>query len=285
MAQTELLAAGTEMGAVTLFVENLERVRAFYQQGVGLEVLRDTTGTVVLGRGSIPILILEQRKELARAAQGSAGLFHTAILFDTEEALASSVYSIATKYPNLFTGSSDHFVSLAFYFDDPEGNGVELYWDFPREKWQNLTDKMTTAYLDPNLFLKTHLNESLAAAPLASAAKVGHVHLQVGTIPEALDFYTEKLGFELQLLYGKQALFVSAGGYHHHIGMNTWNSQGAGLRSPALGLGQLNILVPSLDEVIASNERLNHHGVVSEFDGKTLSLLDPWANKIQLGVG
>ena len=282
---TETITPTTHMGAVTLYVDNLERVKGFYQLGVGLDVLAEENGTATLGRGTTPLLVLDQRKDLSKAAIGSAGLFHTAVLFDTQEQLASAVYSIASKYPNLFTGSSDHFVSQAFYFDDPEGNGVELYWDYPREKWDGQTDKMTTMYLDPNAFLREHLTEQSAASPIGGPATIGHVHLQVGQIPEAHDFYVNKLGFELQVAYGKQALFVSAGGYHHHVGMNTWNSQGAGLRAPALGLGQVNIVVPTTEEVVAINERLRGFDIDTDFDGEYLNVLDPWANRIKVAVG
>ncbi|HQE47370.1 MAG TPA: VOC family protein, partial [Rhodoglobus sp.] len=224
----DILAADTAMGPVTLRVGNLDAMTAYYRDGVALQVLEEAGPRVTLGRGTTPVVILEHAPELVHASPRDAGLFHTAILFDTEEALAAAVYSVARKYPNTFTGSSDHLVSKAFYFSDPEGNGVELYWDRERSAWSwaHGAIEMSTLYLDPNAFLQENLTEAAAEEPLIGGAKVGHVHLQVGDIPSARDFYVTTLGFEETAAYGPQALFVSAGGYHHHMAMNTWNSAG-----------------------------------------------------------
>ena len=281
------LAADTAMGAVTLKAGDLDALTAYYRDAVALEVLAATADTVTLGRGTTPVIILEHAPMLRHASPRDAGLFHTAILFDTEEALAAAVYSVARKYPNTFTGSSDHIVSKAFYFTDPEGNGVELYWDRDRSTWSWVhgTIEMGTLYLDPNLFLQQNLTEAAVEQPVIGGARVGHVHLQVGDIPSAREFYVNRLGFEETAAYGPQALFVSAGGYHHHMGMNTWNSAGAGLRLPALGLARVDISVPTADDLGALAERLGHHGVPVRDDGRTLSFDDPWANLIQVQAG
>src|SRR6188768_4077525 len=131
----DLLAADTAMGAVTLRVADLDASTAYYRDGVGLQVLSADGPVVALGRGTTAVVILEHAPELKHASPRDAGLFHTAILFESEEALAAAVYSVARKHPNTFTGSSDHLVSKAFYFTDPEGNGVELYWDRDRSQW------------------------------------------------------------------------------------------------------------------------------------------------------
>jgi catechol 2,3-dioxygenase len=232
----DILAADTAMGAVTLKVANLDRMIGYYQQGVGLSLLAQEGDSAILGRPGKPSLVLELAPELKHASQNAAGLFHTAFLFDTKADLAASVYSVAQKFPNTFTGSSDHLVSEAFYFDDPEGNGVELYWDRDPSawKWNGNTIEMGTVYLDPNRFLQENLTEAGATDVGASATGVGHVHLKVGDIQTAKQFYVDTVGFEITIEYGKQALFVSAGGYHHHLGMNTWQSSGAGTRTPAL---------------------------------------------------
>ncbi|MEP6480121.1 MAG: VOC family protein, partial [Rhodoglobus sp.] len=119
----EKLAADTGMGAVTLRVGDLDAMTAYYRDAVALQVLDTAGDTVTLGRGTTPVIILKHAPELKHASPRDAGLFHTAILFDTEEALAAAVYSVAQKHPGTFTGSSDHLVSKAFYFTDPEGNG------------------------------------------------------------------------------------------------------------------------------------------------------------------
>jgi catechol 2,3-dioxygenase len=282
----EKLAADTAMGAVTLRVGDLDAMTAYYRDAVALTVLDGTADTVTLGRGTTPVLILQHAPELKHASPRDAGLFHTAILFDTEQALAASVYSVAQKYPNTFTGSSDHLVSKAFYFTDPEGNGVELYWDRERSAWSWVhgTVEMATLRLDPNTFLQENLTQEAVEQPVIGGAQVGHVHLQVGDVASAREFYVNRLGFDETAAFGAQALFVSAGGYHHHMAMNTWNSAGAGPRLPALGLARIDIEVPTADDLGSLTERLGHYGVATRDDGATVSFDDPWANLIRVSA-
>jgi len=283
-SESTLLAADTAMGPVTLKVGDLDAMTAYYRDAVALQVLSATGDTATLGRGTTPVVILEHAPELNHASPRDAGLFHTAILFDTEEALAAAVYSVASKYPKTFAGSADHLVSKAFYFSDPEGNGVELYWDRERSAWSWVhgSVEMATLGLDPNAFLGENLTDEAVAEPLIGGAQVGHVHLQVGDVTSAREFYVDTLGFEETAVYGAQALFVSAGGYHHHMAMNTWKSAGAGPRLPALGLARVDIEVPSHDDLGALTERMTHHGVAVRDDGRTVSFDDPWANLIRV---
>lgn len=280
----ETLAADTAMGPVTLKVADLDAMTAYYRDGVALQVLDAAGPVVTLGRGTTPVLILEHAPELAHFSPRDAGLFHTAILFDTQEALAAAVYSVARTYPNTFTGSSDHLVSKAFYFSDPEGNGVELYWDRDRSTWSwtHGTLEMATLYLDPNAFLQEHLTEQAASDPVVGGARVGHVHLQVGDVETAREFYIGALGFEKTMEMPGSALFVSAGGYHHHMAMNVWNSRGAGKRANTLGLGRIDIEVPAADDLGGLVERMNHHGLATRDDGRTVSVDDPWGNLINV---
>ncbi len=283
-----LLAADTGMGAVTLRVGDLDGMIRYYRDGVTLELLSHDGPVAVLGRGTTPLLILEHAPELKHASPSSAGLFHTAVLFDSAEALATAVYSVATRYPGLFTGSSDHLVSEAFYFNDPEGNGVELYVDRDRSKWSwaHGQVEMSTIFLDPNAYLREHLTEAgMNAATTGTGvgdAIIGHVHLSVGDVDSAREFYVDRLGFEVTTMYGTQALFVSAGGYHHHMAMNTWNSRGAGRRRLALGLGKVEIVVPSADDLGQLGERMSHHKVPTRDDGRTLAFDDPWSNLVEV---
>ena len=256
MSTQDLLAADTAMGAVTLLVADLDAMTAYYRDAVALSVIGQTADTVTLGRVATPIIILSHAPGLVHASPRDAGLFHTAILFDSEAALAAAVYSVATKAPGTFTGSSDHLVSKAFYFTDPEGNGVELYWDRDRGQWSwtHGQIEMNTLFLDPNAFLQQNLTPEAIECPNLGDAVVGHVHLSVGDIPSAREFYVDRLGFEQTTLFGSQALFVSAGGYHHHMAMNTWNSAGAGRRARTLGLGQVDIVLPTSDDLGALGE-------------------------------
>ncbi|WP_344093173.1 VOC family protein [Microbacterium deminutum] len=275
------LAADTAMGAVTLLVGDLDGMTRYYRDVVTLQVLSAEGDTVTLGRSGRPIVVLTHDPALRSAAPGSAGLFHTAILFETQAALAAALYSVARHAPGTFTGSADHLVSQAFYFTDPEGNGIELYWDRARTEWSWVHGhvEMATLYLDPNRFLTDHLTEEASGGATAGdAASVGHVHLSVGDVATARAFYVEALGFDETATLGNQAVFVSAGGYHHHMAMNVWNSRGAGPRMPALGLARVNLALPDTDAVGELGERLRHHGLAVRDDGRTLTFDDPWNN-------
>jgi catechol 2,3-dioxygenase len=284
-----LLAADTAMGPVTLLVADLDAMTAYYRDAVALRVIDETPGgataaRVTLGRGTTPVIILEDSPGLKHASPHDAGLFHTAILFETERALAASVYSVAQKHPGSFTGSSDHLVSKAFYFTDPEGNGVELYWDRDRTQWSwtHGSIEMSTLFLDPNGFLRENLTDEVIENPVDGGARVGHVHLSVGDTATAREFYVDRLGFEQTIEIPGQAVFVSAGKYHHHMAMNVWNSRGAGRRARTLGLGQVDIIVPSADDIGALTERMSHFGIETRDDGATVAFDDPWANLIRV---
>ena len=272
------------MGPVTLLVADLDVMTAYYRDSVAMQVLGSEGNRVTLGRGTNPVIVLEHSPALKHAGPRDAGLFHTAILFDTEEALAAAVYSTARKHPGSFTGSADHIVSKAFYFNDPEGNGVELYWDRDRSAWSwtHGTIEMGTLALDPNEFLADNLTPEAIEQPVVGGATVGHVHLSVGDTETAREFYADRLGFETMVEIPGQAVFVSAGKYHHHMAMNVWNSRGAGRRSRTLGLGQVDIVVPTPDDVGALTERMTHYGIEARNDGATVAFDDPWANLIRV---
>lgn len=291
----DAIAAGTGLDAVTLLVGDLDLQTRYYRDALALDVIAQPAerlegagrgDVVTLGRGSTPLVILRHTPDLPPARRGQAGLFHTALLFDDQAGLAATLASVAAAAPETFIGSADHLVSLAFYLTDPEGNGVELYWDRSRSLWGWTPDgrvQMDSLRLDPNAFVREHLTDELAAAPGRGDAVVGHVHLQVGDVPAARAFYVDALGFDVTAEW-HGALFVSAGGYHHHLAMNTWNSAGAGPRASSLGLGEVAIVVPTADEVAALGDRLAHHGVPTSHDGATLRFDDPWRNHVKVSV-
>jgi catechol 2,3-dioxygenase len=238
--------------------------------------------------------MLEDAPGLHNAGPQAAGLYHTAILFDTERALAAAVYSVARRSPGTFTGSADHLVSKAFYFTDPEGNGIELYWDRNRSlwSWTHGTIEMASLRLDPNEFLQQNLTPEVVGDPIdgsavlgtavVGTAVVGHVHLSVGDIATARQFYVDRLGFETTAELPGTALFVSAGKYHHHMAMNVWNSRGATRRERTLGLAEVDIVVPSADDLGALTERMAHYGIESRDSGQSVAFDDPWANLIRV---
>lgn len=270
------------MGPVTLRVKDLDAQMRYYQQGIGLELVASETDSVQLGVAGQTLLVLQHAPELRHAGSHEAGLFHTAFLFQSQTALANAVRNLATRNPGSFTGSADHLVSEAFYFDDPEGNGVELYFDRDRTKWSwtHGQIEMGTFALDPNNYLQTFSDESTQFSP----GSIGHVHLSVGNIGQAQDFYVNKLGFETTLNWGGTALFVSAGGYHHHMAMNIWRSRGAGRRQLALGLGDVQIKLSHFEELAAAKDRLAFHGAQIQDTTNGLITFDPWDNQITLSL-
>ncbi len=290
---TELLPGDTRMGRVSLDVADLDALTAFYRDVLLLQVLAERPSEVDLGRGGETLVTLRHRPDLPKGERRSAGLFHTALLHPDRATLAATLASVAIRVPQLYTGAGDHLVSQAFYLDDPEGNGIELYWDRPRDewRWQDGRVVMDTLYIDPNGFIGEHLTDAardlLSTEPERRSAldgldgTVGHVHLKVGDAELAKRFYVDLLGFELTADV-PGAVFVSAGGYHHHMAMNTWRSAGAGLRAPGLGLGRVDITLPDATEVARAAARLRAHGVQLRDTGAAVELDDPWGNLVRL---
>lgn len=273
------LPAGTGMGVVELNVSDLDLVRDYYVDAVGLEVLSEEAGTAVLGF-DIPLIELHEGSGAAQASPTEAGLYHSAILYPDGPALAEALMSISAVAPESFQGSADHAVSEAFYFTDPEGNGLELYIDRPADEWvwEDGEVQMGSAPLDPNAFISEHLgNDS------AGGAVLGHVHLKVGDLDDAEVFYSEILGFAVTAR-SDGALFYAADGYHHHVATNTWQSNGAGVRTNETGLGSLSITVADAAALDALADRLEAAGTVFERDGAVLFTADPWGNTVRVSA-
>ncbi|WP_017584573.1 VOC family protein [Nocardiopsis valliformis] len=289
-ADERVLSAETAMDAVTLRVGDLENMASYYASALALEPIEERSHgrevRRVLGRGGTPMIRLISTPGLPGVDPGQAGLFHTAFLFDDAAALAATVHRSANDPRSRFVGSSDHLVSEAFYFTDPEGNGIELYTDRDRADWKydNGQLRMSTLYLDPNAYLRTHLDEAVVAEGPQRAGRVGHVHLQVGDIATARAFYVDALGFETTVATYPGALFAAAGGYHHHVAMNTWNSAGAGPRAAGLGLGDVAVTVPAREELDALVARLTALGVAHADTGRSVVLDDPWGTQVTVAL-
>lgn len=291
MHAQDLLPTDTAMGTLTLKVGDLALLSTYYATALGLQVLEDGADAVVLGRRGKAVVRLEEARHLHLPPRGEAGLFHTALLFADRSDLAAAVASAARHPLSSFVGSADHLVSEAFYFTDPEGNGIELYFDRPRDTWDwsqdargNRSVVMDSLPLSPQAYIDEHLTEAAVSDAASRSADVGHVHLQVGDVDTARRFYVDVLGFERTAGWHDQALFVSAGGYHHHMAMNVWNSRGAGPRKDTLGLGEVLISVPSADEVGALADRLSTAGVANHSTGAELRFEDPWRNRLRVAV-
>lgn len=274
-----LLGEGTGMGAVDLLTDDIDALQAFYQQGVGLELLAEDAESVTLGAGGRELLRLIEATG-APDDPRQAGLYHNAFLFPDEASLALAIANTAAVSPASFQGSSDHRVSQAFYFGDPAGNGVELYVDRPADDWEwsDGQVRMGSEFLDPNTFIEEHLYTSAAAAPI-----MGHVHLRGGDLELAEEFYADTLGFAVTSR-SEGALFMAADGYHHHLAVNTWNSAGAGERPESLGLGRVTIEVANQEEIASIAERLEAAGLDFESTGTRLVVNDPWGTVVEVTV-
>jgi len=243
------IAPETRMGPVELSVADLERSLDYWQRTVGLRLLERENGTASLGTDTELVSLTEEPG--AQPDLGHTGLFHVALLVPDRPSLARWLAHAAREGVQL-TGLSDHAVSEAIYMRDPDHHGIEIYADRPRTLWEGEVSRlMTTLPIDVDDLL-AELDDP-AAEPfegLPDGTAVGHVHLRVADIPAAVDFYNRVLGFDVMAQAGPAAAFLSAGGYHHHVGANTWESLGA---SPALPgsatLRHATIVVPDAAEL------------------------------------
>jgi catechol 2,3-dioxygenase len=212
--------------SVELRVRDLGATERFYAEALGLERVRDEP--LALGAGGRPLLILRQAEAAVPAPPGSTGLFHVALRFPDRPELARALRRLATVGVPL-SGASDHGVSEALYLGDPDHNGIELYRDRPTEEWP-LEPDGSVAMFTRRLDLHDVLQEAPedGAGPAAPGTDIGHVHLKVSDLERSVDFYRDNLGLNLRARYGREAAFLAAGAYHHHVGLNTWQSLGGG---------------------------------------------------------
>jgi catechol 2,3-dioxygenase len=245
------LPDSTTVGAVELTVADLERSLSYYREAVGLRVLAVDGNRASLGVEGRELLRLVEEPAV-KPARGYSGLYHFALLLPERRDLARWLAHAARERIAL-VGLSDHFVSEALYLSDPDEHGIEIYWDRPRETWEGqVAVRMTTLPLDVEDLL-SELPGSPVEEPfesLPSGTRMGHVHLKVARIPETLAFYRDVLGFGVMAQLGSHALFISAGGYHHHLGANTWESADAPAAPPGTAaLRHATIVLPSADEL------------------------------------
>lgn len=278
MSNPALLSESLEIAPSQLYVADIDTMKKFYHQHVGLDILASSKSSVLLGKDEIGIIELISRPKLAFASPRDAGLFHNAVLFSSRGDLSRTVGKLIEARPQLYSGTGDHLVSEAFYFSDPEGNGLELYFDRPKEAWNwvNGQVQMDTGYIDPIEYIYKNASESSS-----DDRKIGHVHLKIGDISEARKFYVSMLGFTITAQM-PGALFVSVAGYHHHIGLNTWISSGASKRQMTLGLSNVTITLNHDDDVSRLATRLEEYGYPFSHTNRALVLSDPWDNKLTI---
>ncbi len=214
------------VGMVTLRVKNLDAVADYYRDVIGLTVMERSGAAAKLGTGGIALLVLEARPDAAIEPRNAAGLYHTAFLMPTRKDLARWLVHAASHRVSL-SGFADHLVSESVYLDDPEGNGIEVYADRDSSQWQwsEGSVKMATDELNiPDLLSLTNTRVAdYAKAP--DGLRVGHMHLRVGDLAQAERFYHGTVGLD-PTRKRNGAAFLSSGRYHHHLGMNVWQSQG-----------------------------------------------------------
>ncbi len=273
---------GTAIGAVHLTISDLRRSVRFYETHLGFTVHRRDDRSAWLGAGAADLLILTQC-ETAPRVRGTTGLYHFAILVPSRADLARSLRRLVAT-DTIMQGAADHGVSEALYLADEDGIGIEIYRDRPRDQWPMASGRLRMG-ADP-LDLEALLEEAGradSAAGLPQGTVIGHVHLHVSTLDEAQTFYVDLLGFELTQRYGPSALFVAAGGYHHHIGLNTWAGVGAPPPPPgAIGLKHFEVAFPGSGAREGVVSRLNAAGVVPEPVDGGLLIRDPAKNAILL---
>lgn len=276
----------TSLGAVHLVVPSLDRSLEFYRQVLGFSVLRREGATADLGSGGTPLLVLSERPGARPRPPHTTGLYHFAVLFPARADLARALQRlIETRYP--IEGASDHLVSEAVYLADPDGNGIEIYADRPRSAWpvRNGQLQMATNALDLEGLLTELKTDPRPWSGLPEGTRIGHIHLHVADLRAAETFYRDVVGFDLMLHYGHSASFLSAGGYHHHLGLNTWAGVGAPPPPPdAVGLRWFTIAVPGRAEVDGITRRARETGVRCEEQGEGVLLWDPSGNGMLVAV-
>jgi catechol 2,3-dioxygenase len=277
------IPAAARMGAVHLTVADLERSLDYYRDSIGLDALEQGAGRATLGVGGTRLLELVEEPG-AKPAPGRTGLFHFALLLPDRPSLARWLAHAIRERVRL-SGASDHFVSEAIYLSDPDHHGIEIYHDRPRELWEGtVAARMGTDPLDLNSLLgELDDPESEPFERQPGATTMGHVHLQVSDIPASIGFYRDLLGFGLMAEYGSQAAFLSAGGYHHHVGANTWRSGGAPPPAPgSAALRRYEIVLPGAAERDALAARIADGGVEVEADADGPLARDPSGNAFVL---
>ncbi|MGP4063020.1 VOC family protein [Halobacillus sp. H74] len=270
--------------SVHLIVEDVTRSSQFYQQVLGFKVLAQTDMMIQLTADGInPLLTIEGQKESQGLDPGATGLYHFALLLPERSDLANFLRHLISE--NIQVAGSDHFVSEAVYFSDPDGNGIEVYIDRPSEAWvwKEGQVKMTVDPLDFNGLIMSAEEKGWGGIPPETL--LGHIHLHVSDLSNTEEYYCNGLGFDVVSRFGDQALFISSGGYHHHIGLNTWKGTGAPPPDKnSRGLRSFDIIYPNDPLRQAAVDRLRKMDAWIQEEGNIIMTRDPSANYIRLQV-
>jgi catechol 2,3-dioxygenase len=271
------LPATLRLGVVHLTVSDLDRSILFYERAIGLKTHRREAGEAAMGVGEEDLIVLVEEPGALRAGR-HAGLYHYALLYPSREELARAALRLAATGTPI-QGASDHGTHEAIYLPDPDGNGIELAADRPREAWPDLANPGWDGGprpLDMDALLATVAGEQ-PRREAGPGLAVGHVHLHVGDVDRGLAFYRDVLGFQLVMFFPGQAAFVSAGGYHHHLGFNVWRGEGVPpVPKGRVGLRHWTVVLEDPEEVAAVRERARTAGIAAEKRERGFLVRDPW---------
>ncbi len=267
--------------ASTLVVHSVAALRDFYTAGLGFDILYEDRSNLALGKNDKIILYLQEDPKAIIPPSSSVGLYHNAFVYQDGAYLAERLAYLQKNYASLFEGSANHTVSLAFYLHDPEGNGIELYWDTPDSTWTKDSAgevEMGTTYLDPQEFINKY-----SGAIQSKNIYLGHIHLKVSDIKLAKSFYVDTLGLTIKK-QTPDALFLASGGYHHHIGVNVWQSAGSPKKTPGT-TGLVEYILHASPEAFARIEanlpKAKPNYMQDDKPGVTI-LTDPWGVQVKI---
>ena len=281
-APTYRLPDATHIGAVHLQVANLQRSIDYYEHVIGLRVTaRDAARATLTAQGEArPLVELHERAGVSPAPRrGVYGLYHFAILLPSRADLGRLIANLAAM--GLRMSAADHLVSEAIYLTDPDGLGIEVYCDRPRDQWDVRGQELVMATESLDLMELVRAGEELSWEGAPAGTTMGHVHLHVGNIEEGEAFYHRALGFDKMVWSSPGALFLSAGGYHHHLGTNTW-SPGPAASEEQARLLEWELVVPGAADAAAAADSLSGEGYAVEAAGTSWTVRDPWGTRLRI---
>jgi catechol 2,3-dioxygenase len=283
LGMTTTLPDALRLGTAELIVTSIDRSLPFYTQAIGLHLHRREDSTAALGDGSEDVLLLREQHDAQRAGR-HAGLYHVALLYPSREELARVLQRLV-QTNTMIQGASDHMTHEAIYLPDPDGNGLELAADRPRDQWPpvEVTYSGGPQPLDIQDLLSVTAGQELPAR-VEPGLRVGHLHLHVGDIEQAIAFYRDVVGLDLIANIGSAA-FLSAGGYHHHLGTNVWRGHDVPpFPEGSVGLRRWTALMPARADVDAVAARAEAAGAPVEREGDAVVVRDPWNNALRFAA-